>query len=168
MVDSLREYHTKRDFARTTEPSGEDDARRTGDDLLFVIQRHDASTLHYDFRLEVDGVLVSWAVPKGLPQKTGVRRLAVQTEDHPLAYATFEGRIPEGQYGAGQVAIWDKGTYRNLRAEKHEGERASMTAAIAEGKIEVYLNGKQVTGPYAIIRTDSDEGNWIILRMKSD
>ncbi len=168
MADSLREYHAKRDFAQTAEPSGDDTPRRRGDEPIFVIQRHDASTLHYDFRLESDGVLVSWAVPKGLPQKTGTRRLAVRTEDHPLAYATFEGRIPKGQYGAGQVEIWDKGTYRNLRADKEEAERASMPEAIAEGKIEVYLDGSQISGPYAIIRTDSDEGNWIILRMKGD
>lgn len=165
MSESLRKYHAKRDFAQTTEPSGESEARRKGDEPIFVIQRHDASTLHYDFRLEVDGVLVSWAVPKGLPQKTGVRRLAVRTEDHPLAYANFEGRIPKGQYGAGQVKIWDKGAYRNLRAEKDE--RASMADTIAEGKIEVYLEGEQVKGPYALIRTDSEEGNWIILRMKA-
>ena len=164
MTESLREYHRKRDFAKTVEPAGGE--TRPSPQPIFVIQRHDASTLHYDFRLEVDGVLKSWAVPKGPPEETGARRLAVPTEDHPLEYATFEGRIAKGQYGAGEVEIWDHGVFRNLRAD-NAGEPATMAESIVQGKIEVLLEGQRLRGPYALVRTQTnDEEQWLLLRMK--
>src|SRR5687767_11951989 len=107
---ALAAYRRKRDFARTPEPRGVRGRRRG--DLIFVVHEHKARTLHYDLRLEHGGVLLSWAVPKGPPLEPGQRRLAIRTEDHPLEYASFEGRIPEGQYGGGGVAIWDRGTWR--------------------------------------------------------
>jgi DNA ligase D-like protein (predicted 3'-phosphoesterase) len=166
MTDSLKAYREKRDFSVTAEPAG-DKPRRSGRPI-FVIQRHDASTLHYDFRLEVDGVLKSWAVPKGPPEKSGQRHLAVPTEDHPIAYADFEGVIPKGQYGAGTVEIWDSGTYRNLRAEIDGMEPVAMSDSLDEGKVEVFLDGRRLKGNYALIRMegDEDEERWIMLRMK--
>jgi DNA ligase D-like protein (predicted 3'-phosphoesterase) len=117
----------------------------------FVVQKHQARTLHYDFRLERDGVLKSWAVPKGLPEETGVRRLAIQVEDHALAYGDFEGTIPAGQYGAGTVEIWDRGTY-----ELHEW---------GEDRIVFTLHGERYRGPYQLIRFRSKgEREWLIFR----
>ncbi|MDD3643339.1 MAG: DNA polymerase ligase N-terminal domain-containing protein, partial [Candidatus Krumholzibacteria bacterium] len=114
--DPLDEYRKKRDFEKTKEPSGGGSAASRR--LSWVIQKHRARSLHYDLRLEVGGVMKSWAVPKGPPGMPGERRLAVPTEDHPLEYALFEGGIPEGEYGAGVVMIWDRGRYRNLRETK--------------------------------------------------
>jgi DNA ligase D-like protein (predicted 3'-phosphoesterase) len=166
MPNRLDEYRRKRDFDQTSEPA--DDGRPSAGDPIYVIQRHDASTLHYDVRLEVDGVLKSWAVPKGPPERPGERRLAVPTEDHPMAYADFAGRIPKGQYGAGRVEIWDRGTYRNLRAEGEES--LSMAEALNEGKVEVYLQGDKLDGPFALIRVATDEDEeprWLMLKMKA-
>jgi DNA ligase D-like protein (predicted 3'-phosphoesterase) len=161
--DKLRAYKEKRDFQRTSEPSGEH--AQPSSKPIFVIQKHDARTLHYDFRLEVDGVLKSWAVPKGPSTDPSARRLAVPTEDHPLDYAGFEGVIPEGEYGAGTVMVWDRGPYRNLR-EKKEGDGASMDRALEEGKVEVWLDGKKLKGVYALIRTGrGDDARWLLIKM---
>ena len=166
MPSKLDEYRRKRDFDQTSEPA--DGGRPSSGDPIYVIQRHDASTLHYDVRLEVDGVLKSWAVPKGPPERPGERRLAVPTEDHPMAYANFAGRIPKGQYGAGKVEIWDRGTYRNLRDGGEES--LSMAEALDEGKVEVYLQGDKLNGPYALIRVatgEDEEPRWLMLKMKT-
>jgi DNA ligase D-like protein (predicted 3'-phosphoesterase) len=120
---------------------------------IFVIQKHQARHLHYDFRLEMDGVLKSWAVPKGPPLEPGVKRLAVEVEDHPLDYANFEGVIPEGMYGAGKVEIWDKGTYQLKHRDKD--------------KIEFSLYGGKMRGDYVLIRFKGDK-NWLFIRRKSN
>lgn len=158
-------YRDKRDFRRTPEPSG--DSAAASEAPLFVIQKHDASTLHYDVRLEVDGVLKSWAVPKGPSTDPRERRLAQPTEDHPLDYADFEGIIPEGEYGAGTVLVWDRGPYRNLRRDQ-DGGGASMQQALDEGKIEVWLDGQKLQGGYALIRIDDADDRWLLIKMDDD
>lgn len=142
---TLKDYTDKRNFSITPEPAGEvTDSCRS----RFVVQRHDASHLHFDFRLEMDGVLKSWAVPKGLPEESRVRRLAVQVEDHPLSYIDFAGVIPEGQYGAGTVEIWDKGEY--LLDKKMENQ------------LEFTLDGDRYSGGFALIHTKGN--NWIFIK----
>jgi DNA ligase D-like protein (predicted 3'-phosphoesterase) len=159
----LAAYRAKRDFRRTAEPRGA--ARRRGRRPIFVIQKHDASTLHYDFRLEVGGILKSWAVPKGPSTDPRVKRLAVPTEDHPLDYAGFEGTIPEGEYGAGAVLVWDTGPYRNIR-EAH-GKTVPMERALRDGHLAVWLEGKKIRGGYALVRTGG--GNrWLLVKMRDD
>jgi DNA ligase D-like protein (predicted 3'-phosphoesterase) len=164
--DKLKEYKAKRDFRKTAEPHGV--GRQASDEPIFVIQKHDASNLHYDFRLEIDGVLKSWAVPKGPSTDPSEKRLALPTEDHPLDYADFEGVIAEGEYGAGTVLVWDTGPYRNLRAEK-EDDGLSMSAALEDGKLEVWLEGEKLQGGYAFIRTGSgDDARWLLIKMDDD
>jgi DNA ligase D-like protein (predicted 3'-phosphoesterase) len=161
-----KEYADKRDFKRTPEPSGGD--WTPSKEPIFVIQKHDASHLHYDFRLEVDGALKSWAVPKGPSTDPSDKRLAVPTEDHPLAYANFEGVIPEDQYGGGTVMVWDRGPYRNIRAEKDD-DSVSMQEAYKDGKLEVWLEGEKLKGGYALIRTGSgDDARWLLIKMDDD
>lgn len=146
----LEEYRAKRDFEKTREPAGE--LESTGG--IFVVQEHHASHLHYDFRFELGGVLKSWAVPKGVPEVPKLKKLAVQTEDHPIEYADFEGKIPEGEYGAGTVKIWDKGTCRPLE--------------ISNDKYVVELNGKRLNGAYALVRfkgKEKQEKNWLIIKL---
>lgn len=147
--DTLEAYRKKRDFRKTPEPSGK--AGRRGERPIFVIQKHDARNLHYDFRLEVEGVLKSWAVPKGPSTDPREKRLAVPTEDHPLEYADFEGIIPKGEYGAGTVLLWDKGTYQNLK--KKNGKELPVGRCVTDGHVVVRLNGKKLKGGYSLIRT---------------
>lgn len=165
--DSLESYRSKRHFEKTPEPSGE---KAEGPaHPIYVIQKHDASHLHYDVRLEADGVLKSWAIPKGPSTDPKVKRLAMPTEDHPLDYATFEGVIPEGQYGGGTVMVWDIGTYRNLREEKPAGKKMSMAQAYEQGKIEVFLEGKKLRGSYALIRAAGMvKKGWLFFKMKEE
>ena len=139
----------------------------SGDSPRFVIQKHDASTLHYDFRLEVDGVLKSWAIPKGPSTDPSEKRLALPTEDHPLDYADFEGVIPEGEYGAGTVLVWDTGPYENI-TEKEDGLRP-MAEAIEEGHVLVRLHGEKLQGGYALQRTGSGEdARWLLVKMDDE
>jgi DNA ligase D-like protein (predicted 3'-phosphoesterase) len=166
--NSLEKYRSKRNFRKTGEPKGKK-SRKKGRPV-FVIQKHDASHLHYDFRLEIDGVLKSWAVPKGISTDPRVRRLAIMTEDHPLEYADFEGVIPEGEYGGGTVLIWDEGTYRNLK-EENDGEpkKKSMTEALDDGHLTVWLEGKKIKGGFALIHTKSGaKDNWLLVKMDDD
>ena len=162
-TDSLRRYREKRDFRRTAEPRGRQ--RRGRGQPRFVVQKHDASRLHYDFRLEADGVLKSWAVPKGPSTDPREKRLAVRTEDHPLDYEDFEGVIPDGQYGAGPVIVWDTGTYRNLSEEN--GDPVPVSAAIERGHLVFWLEGEKLRGGYALTRWNKDKGeSWLLVKMR--
>lgn len=164
--DSLKAYREKRNFEQTPEPSGEK-TPAADKKPIFVIQKHQARTLHYDFRLEAGGVLKSWAVPKGPSTDPSVKRLAVPTEDHPLEYAGFEGAIPPGQYGAGKVEIWDSGTYRNLKFR--DGREIPPEQAIEEGHITFWLEGKKLKGGYALTRTGrGKEERWLLVKMRDD
>ncbi len=163
--EPFSKYSRKRNFQRTPEPEGGKSG--SSEKPLFVIQKHDASSLHYDFRLEMDGVLKSWAVPKGPSTDPREKRLAMPTEDHPLDYADFEGVIPEGDYGAGTVLVWDTGPYRNLRFEKKDDGR-SMAESHKDGKIEVWLEGRKIKGGYALIRTGGNDDRWLLVKMDDD
>lgn len=161
----LREYAGKRNFRSTTEPQGAS-ARKSVTSkpraLSFVVQKHDATRLHYDFRLEMDGALKSWAVPKGFPVNTGDKRLAVQVEDHPLEYASFEGIIPQGNYGAGTVIVWDRGTFTVLDDEP--------LAGLDKGKLHVLLAGLKLKGEWALVRMKprpgEDKPQWLLFKAK--
>ena len=152
----LEIYREKRKFDKTSEPKGSV-VKKSGD--IFVVQRHQARNLHYDFRLAMDGVLKSWAVPKGIPAKIGIKHLAVQVEDHPIGYAKFEGIIPHGEYGAGKVKIWDKGIYKDLQINKKNGKISS---------IEVNLLGKRLKGKYVLVKTNfaGAKNSWLIFKTK--
>jgi len=145
----LEEYYKKRNFLRSPEPKGF--KSKSEGSKIFVIQRHDASHLHYDLRLEIEGVLKSWAIPKIPPEKEGIKRLAVQTEDHPVEYANFEGKIPEGQYGAGTVEIWDKGKF--------------IPEKIKDNEIIFELQGNKMKGKFVLIRF-KDQKNWLFFKKK--
>ncbi len=154
---SLTEYKRKRHFEKTTEPIDEVSKKSRNNDLIFVIQKHHASHLHFDFRLEMDGVLKSWAVPKGISEKENEKRLAVEVEDHPLDYATFEGIIPKGEYGAGKVEIWDYGIWKtNTDPQKQ----------LKKGHLEIELVGKRLLGKWRLIRTNmkAKKANWLLIK----
>jgi bifunctional non-homologous end joining protein LigD len=155
VAQKLTEYKRKRDPKKTPEPFG--GKGRKARDPIFVVQRHDARRLHYDFRLERDGALASWAVPKGVPLEPGQQHLAVHVEDHPLEYATFEGEIPKGEYGAGSVEIFDSGTYELVEEKKNGG-------------LTVRLHGKRLEGIWALVpaKLSGDEKNWLIVRKRED
>ena len=148
----LKKYKQKRDFKKTTEPKAK---IKKSKGKIFVIHKHDATNLHWDLRLEMQGVLKSWAVPKEPPKSKGVKRLAIQVEDHPLGYATFKGRIPEGLYGAGTVEIWDNGTYELKNKD--------------DKKIEFKMNGKKMKGNYVLVKTkygNKPGKSWLFFRTK--
>lgn len=156
----LREYQQKRDFAATPEPSGNETVETPGTSPRFVIQKHAARSLHYDFRLEMDGVLKSWAVPKGPPARAGERRLAVATEDHPLDYSNFEGVIPAGHYGAGQVIIWDTGCWKTDSSARKQYQ---------DGKLSFELYGKRLQGRWTLVRTrGQDTRHWLLIKRQDD
>lgn len=164
-VGMADDYQRKRDFSKTPEPRG---GRRTGGKKpIFVVQEHAATSHHFDFRLEVDGVLKSWAVPKGPSTDPREKRLAVPTEDHPLDYADFEGVIPDGQYGAGPVIVWDRGSYENMT--ETDGEVVPPKKALADGHLLVRLDGRKLRGGYALERTGSGgDANWLLIKMRDD
>src|ERR671931_859763 len=147
--DGLGAYREKRNFGRSPEPRGK--PARARKEPRFVIQKHDARSLHYDFRLEAGGVLKSWAIPKGPSTNPRDKRLAMPTEDHPIEYATFEGLIPEGEYGAGPVIVWDRGTYRNLTTR--DGHEVSVLRALEDGHLKFWLEGEKLRGGYSLRRT---------------
>jgi DNA ligase D-like protein (predicted 3'-phosphoesterase) len=164
----LEEYRRKRNFRRTPEPAGATEhPARPEDEPVFVVQKHDASRLHYDFRLEVDGVLKSWAIPKGPSMNTRDKRLAVPTEDHPLEYRDFEGIIPEGEYGAGRVIVWDTGTFRNIT--KRDGQLVPLHQAIENGQVAIWLEGKKLKGGFALTRIrDGKKPIWLLVKKRDE
>ena len=159
----LKEYQRKRKFTETPEPAGR--KWRSSSTRIFVVQKHDASRLHYDFRLAINGVLVSWAVPKGPSMNPAEKRLAVRTEDHPLEYAEFEGVIPAGQYGAGTVMVWDLGTYESQ-------DDISLEEQLARGKIDIVIEGEKLRGGFTLIEAGerlayaSKSERWLLIKQR--
>jgi DNA ligase D-like protein (predicted 3'-phosphoesterase) len=160
--DRLASYRAKRDSSASPEPAGSEPRGNGGS--RFVVQRHDASTLHFDVRLEVGGVLVSWSVPIGPSTDPRDKRLAVRTEDHPLDYADFEGRIPAGEYGGGSVVIWDTGAFENITQRR--GTRIGAADALAHGHLVVRLQGDRLSDGYALtrFRTRESRENWLLVK----
>ena len=168
----LQDYKERRDFNRTLEPSA--DTKITGEgSLIFVIQKHAARQIHYDFRLEVDGVLKSWAISKEPSLDPETKRLAVMVEDHPLEYASFEGTIPQGQYGAGQVIVWDQGTYSpdedyELSFDDHTRAEERMKEGLTSGKISIYIRGHKLKGSWTLVRMQRSDKNWLLIKHRDE
>lgn len=178
--EQLTEYRRKRDFAKTPEPSGDEakpkpragkkkratkQARTKAGTLQFVIQKHAASHLHFDLRLELDGVMKSWAVPKGPHADPSVKRLAMQVEDHPMGYNTFEGTIPKGEYGGGTVMLWDRGTYTADEVKPGADEQAALRSGYGAGKLSVTFHGERMRGSWALVRTDrGPKPKWLFFK----
>lgn len=163
--EQLTEYRRKRDFSKTAEPAGGTRKRAAGDKKLeFVVQKHAATRLHFDLRLELDGVMKSWAVPKGPSADPAIKRLAMQVEDHPVEYNTFEGTIPKGEYGGGTVMLWDRGSYE---PEKGEGEDA-VREGLKKGDLKVIFHGKRMKGSWVLVRTrgwgSGGKPSWLLIK----
>ena len=160
--DPLAEYNAKRDFTRTREPAGK--AGKSGKDSIFMVQKHDATRLHWDLRLEADGVLKSWAVTKGPSLDPDIKRLAVRTEDHPMDYATFEGTIPADEYGGGTVMLWDRGTWHPIEGKSSDD--------IEEGHLHFVLDGERMKGEWLLIRMKPKKGekreNWLLRKLDDE
>src|SRR5256885_1503216 len=172
----LSEYRRKRDFSRTEEPSGEKAPAPTRRGRLrFVIQKHAASHLHFDLRLELDGVMKSWAVPKGPSMDPSVKRLAMQVEDHPMDYNTFEGTIPKGEYGGGTVMLWDRGTYSSDTAASSGEEEDVLREQLRKGDLKITFHGERLHGSFALIRmkysrdgSSSSKPQWLLIKHRDD
>jgi len=178
-MDKLAKYKSMRSNDKTSEPFGGEspDSKK----LVFVVQKHRATALHYDFRLEIDGVLVSWAIPRGPTLDSGVKRLAMQTEDHPLDYRNFEGQIPQGEYGGGDVIVWDRGTYiaqreaskdvRETIADKSDGDEV-MLEGLKKGELKFLLDGKRLKGSFALVKTKGfppgKKNAWLLIKHKDE
>lgn len=168
--DSLTPYRTRRSTKKSGEPAGKTVPKKRSVGSKggkFVIQKHAASHLHYDVRLEIEGVLVSWAVPKGPSTDPATKHLAIRTDDHPLAYGRFEGVIPEGNYGAGTVMIWDAGTYKNIKIDD-EGKPVPLATCLKRGQIEVFLQGAVLSGGYALIKLKGRSDDWLLVKMRDE
>lgn len=164
---ALKDYNEKRKFDETSEPKGK--TKKSKDQLIFVIQRHAASRLHYDFRLEMDGVLKSWAVPKGPSLDPKDKRLAMMVEDHPYDYKDFEGNIPERNYGAGQVEIWDSGTYEPLDNHSKLSDEKELLKELHAGSLKFILHGKKLKGEFALVKMkNTEENSWLLIKHKDD
>jgi len=162
---NLLVYRKKRNFKKSFEPKGEIKKTKVKDKkTIFVIQKHLSKRKHFDFRIQINNVLKSWAVPKGIPKSTNIKRLAMLTEDHPLEYASFEGTIPKGEYGAGKVLIYDKGTFENIKKDE-KGRVISLNKCFKSGQIEIFLRGKKINAAFALIRF-KDEKTWLLIKMK--
>jgi DNA ligase D-like protein (predicted 3'-phosphoesterase) len=191
-ITLLKKYKEKRNFSKTPEPiahptvpapsktlransaSSKTRELKSKDEQIlldkkkriFCIQEHHARHLHWDFRLEIDGVMPSWAIPKGPSTDPKVKRLAIQTENHPISYAKFEGIIPEGEYGAGTVMVWDYGTYKNIREK--DSKLIPMDKCMKEGRIEIFLEGKKLQGTYVLIRLKDSKKDWLFFKKKDE
>jgi len=165
---SLKEYVKKRDFKKTAEPKA--GASKDKDHLIFVVQKHDASRLHYDFRLEMDGVLKSWAVPKGPMLDPKVKHLAMMVEDHPFDYLNFEGIIPEGEYGGGTVIVWDEGTYEPIEPIKgKQAQEKALLKQLVSGQLKIKLHGEKINGEFALVKTHGmGENAWLMIKHKDE
>jgi bifunctional non-homologous end joining protein LigD len=158
-------YNKKRDFKATPEPEGKSSIKKS---QRFVVQRHDASRLHYDFRLELGGVLKSWAVPKGPSMNPADKRLAVEVEDHPVSYINFKGTIPEGNYGAGTVEIWDKGLYYPVDKDLNTLTSKQALQALEKGELKFVLNGEKLVGGFVLVKFKTGEKNWLLIKHKDE
>jgi bifunctional non-homologous end joining protein LigD len=164
---SLKKYKEKRDFKKTSEPKGK--TEKAKDNLIFVVQKHDATTLHYDFRLELDGVLKSWAVPKGPSLNPKEKRLAMMVEDHPFDYKDFEGVIPKGNYGAGEVIVWDKGTYHSIETDDKKKSIPLLRQGLEKGDLKFTLHGKKLNGQFALVNMKRPKQNaWLLIKKKDE
>ncbi|MBG6109697.1 bifunctional non-homologous end joining protein LigD [Flavobacterium sp. CG_23.5] len=165
---SLDKYKKKRDFNATNEPEGEIGKSET--ELIFVVQQHAASHLHYDFRLEMGGVLKSWAIPKGPSMNPADKRLAIMVEDHPYSYKDFEGIIPEGNYGAGSVIVWDNGTYSLVEEQKNNDEIENILETdLQKGHLSFILKGKKLKGEFALVKLKIKQKNaWLLIKKSDD
>jgi DNA ligase D-like protein (predicted 3'-phosphoesterase) len=165
--DRLKDYRAKRNTRRSGEPAGRA-SPSSSRGSRFVIQKHDASTLHYDLRLQVGDILASWSVPKGPSTDPTEKRLAIRTEDHPLDYADFEDRIPAGEYGAGTMIVWDRGTLRNI--SEHRGDEVSLEDALERGQLAVWLDGEKLHGGYALTctRLHHRDDEWLLVKMRDE
>ena len=164
----MKSYNEKRDFSKTREPK-EEPSQEGNEKPIFVIQKHDATNLHYDFRLEIDNTLKSWSVPKGPSTDPSVKRMAIPTEDHPLAYADFEGVIPQGEYGGGTVMIWDTGEIKSNKKDE-DGNIISLEDSFNNGSIEVVLHGKKLKGGYNLVEMKGGKmkGNWLLMKQDDE
>lgn len=160
---SLLKYQNKRDFKTTTEPEGK--LVQSKGNPLFIVQKHAASHLHYDFRLEVDGVLKSWAIPKGPSMNPAEKRLAIMVEDHPYHYKDFEGLIPEGNYGAGKVIVWDSGTYGLIAASGEDSSKITLNSELQKGRVHIFLEGKKLKGEFTLVKFKSKkDDSWLLIK----
>jgi bifunctional non-homologous end joining protein LigD len=165
---ALEEYKRKRSFTKTPEPDGP--VHRGKGALHFVVQKHDASRLHYDFRLEIDGVLKSWAVPKGPSLNPKDKRLAMMTEDHPFSYKDFEGIIPKGQYGGGDVIVWDTGVYSSVETSDPEESRKKLKSGLLKGELSFVLMGHKLKGGFTLIKMKGakEDNAWLLVKQKDE
>lgn len=169
---ALQTYNEKRNFKETTEPEGK--PKEVGKELRFVVQKHHATQLHYDFRLELDGVLVSWAVPKGPSLDPSIKRLAMMVEDHPVDYINFEGTIPEGNYGAGEVIVWDTGTYSAPDSKTLEESIQKLHEGLEKGDLKFILEGKKLKGSFVLVKIKNrfeksgKNNTWLLMKHKDE
>ena len=164
-MKKLSTYNKKRKFDDTPEPKGASGKKNL---FRFVVQRHDASRLHYDFRLELGGVLKSWAVPKGPSMNPSDKRLAVMVEDHPVSYIDFEGTIPKGNYGAGTVEVWDSGVFFPIDKDHEKISERQALLALKKGELKVLLGGEKLEGEFVLVRLKADDKNWLLIKHKDE
>jgi len=164
-MTALTAYNKKRDFKDTPEPKGKGGKENQ---FRFVVQRHDATRLHYDFRLELDGVLKSWAVPKGPSMNPTDKRLAVMVEDHPVSYIDFAGTIPKGNYGAGEVEVWDEGKFFPVDENLEKLTEKQALAALKKGELKIFLKGKKLEGGFVLVKFKQEDESWLLIKHKDE